>query len=51
MLKLTDAERLSVTIWAVFGYDEETIAEVTGLSQAIVVKKLESGKAKLAEKV
>lgn len=51
MLKLTDAERLSVVIWAVFGYDEDTIAEVTGLSQAIVVKKLESGKAKLAEKI
>ncbi|MCM1299860.1 MAG: hypothetical protein NC203_07915 [Firmicutes bacterium] len=51
MLKLTDAERLSVAIWAVFGCNEETIAEVTGLSRAIVVKKLESGKAKLAEKV
>lgn len=51
MLKLTDAERLSVVIWAVFGYDEETIASVTGLSQAIVVKKLESGKAKLSEKI
>lgn len=51
MLKLTDAERLSVSIWTAFGCDEDTIAEVTGLSRAIVVKKLESGKAKLAEKI
>ncbi len=51
MLKLTDAERLTVAIWAVFGYNEEKIASITGLSQAIVIKKLESGKAKLAEKI
>ncbi len=51
MIRLTDAERLAVTIWAVFGYEAEQISAVTGLSQDVLSRKLESGRAKLAEKL
>lgn len=51
MSRLTDAERLSVAIWATFGLDAEGIAQVTGLNGAAISKKLESGKEKLAQKL
>lgn len=51
MARLTDAERLSVTVWAAFGYDAAKISSVTGLSPDVVGKKLESGQAKLNAKL
>lgn len=48
MLRLTDAERLSVTVWSVFNYEVEKISSVTGIASEIVAKKLESGQAKLS---
>ena len=51
MTRLTDAERLSVTIWAAFGYNAGKISSVTGLSPDVVTKKLESGQAKLSAKL
>lgn len=51
MTRLTDAERLSVTVWAAFGYDVNRISAVTGLSRELVEKKLESGQAKLSAKL
>lgn len=49
MLRLTDAERLSVMVWAVYGYEVEKISSLTGLAMDVVAKKLESGQNKLAE--
>lgn len=49
MLRLTDAERLSVMVWSVFGYEAERISAMTGLAADIVAKKLESGQTKLSE--
>ena len=51
MLRLTDAERLSVMVWSVFGYEAEKISSVTGLALEVVEKKLESGQAKLVAKL
>ena len=51
MTRLTDAERLSVMVWSVFGYEVEKISAVTGLALDIVVKKLKSGQTKLSAKV
>lgn len=48
MLRLTDAERLSVMVWAVYGYEVEKISAITGLALDVVAKKLESGQTKLA---
>ena len=48
MLRLTDAERLSIMVWSVFDYEVGKIASVTGLASEIVTKKLESGQAKLS---
>ena len=49
MQRLTDAERLSVMVWAVYGYEVEKISSLTGLAIDVVAKKLESGQNKLAE--
>lgn len=51
MSRLTDAERLSVTIWSAFGYNADKISAVTGLSPDLVEKKLESGQEKLKAKL
>lgn len=51
MIRLTDAERLSVMMWAVFGYEPDKISELTGLAHDIVAKKLESGQTKLTAKL
>ena len=48
MLRLTDAERLSVMVWSVFGYEVEKISSITGLALDVVTKKLVSGQAKLS---
>ena len=48
MLRLTDAERLSVMVWSVFDYDVGKISSVTGLASEVVTKKLESGQNKLS---
>ena len=51
MTRLTDAERLSVMVWSVFGYDVERISSITGLALDVVAKKLKSGQAKLDAKL
>lgn len=51
MSRLTDAERLSVAIWSVYGFGSGEIAELTGLAKDVVAKKLESGKNKIASKL
>lgn len=51
MLKLTDAEKLSVAIWAVYGLGAKEIAAVTRIAEDVVDKKLESAKAKLSAKL
>ncbi len=51
MLRLTDAERLSVCVWAVFGLSPKEISELTGLAGDVVKKKLESGQNKIASKL
>lgn len=51
MTHLTDAERLSVMVWSVFGYEVEKISSITGLALDVVAKKLESGQAKLSAKL
>lgn len=51
MSRLTDAERLSVAIWSVYGLGSGDIAELTGLAKDVVEKKLESGKNKIAPKL
>lgn len=51
MIRLTDAERLSVIMWAVFGYEADKISALTGLAQDIVAKKLESGQTKISAKL
>ena len=47
MMRLTDAERLTVMVWSVFGCEAEKISAFTGLAIEVVAKKLESGQAKL----
>lgn len=51
MSKLTDAEKLSVTIWSVYGIDSAEISELTGIAEDVVAKKLESGKNRIASKL
>ena len=51
LTRLTDAERLSVIVWAVFGYEADKISSLTGLALDIVAKKLESGQTKLSAKL
>ena len=51
LTRLTDAERLSVTMWAVFGCDADKISSLTGLALDIVTKKLQSGQTKLSAKL
>ena len=51
MLRLTDAERLSVMVWSVFGYEEKKISSITGLALDVVTKKLVSGQEKLRVKL
>ena len=51
MIRLTDAERLSVMVWSVFGYEEEKISSITGLALDVVAKKLVSGQTKLSAKL
>ena len=48
MLRLTDAERLSIMVWSVFDYEVGKISSVTGLASDVVAKKLRSGQAKLS---
>ncbi|MCH5200067.1 MAG: hypothetical protein J1F60_03820 [Oscillospiraceae bacterium] len=47
MLRLTDAERLTVMVWSVFDREAEEISALTGLALDVVTKKLESGQNKL----
>ena len=47
MMRLTDAERLSLMLWALFDYGAEKISSVTGISSEVVTKKLQSGQTKL----
>lgn len=51
MSRLTDAEKLSVSIWAVYGITSEEIAKLTGIAADVVAKKLESGKNRIASKL
>ena len=51
MSKLTDAERLSVSIWSVYGFGSREISELTGIAEEVVAKKLESGKNRIASKL
>lgn len=51
MSKLTDAEKLSVSIWSVYGIGSAEISELTGIAEDVVVKKLESGKNRIASKL
>lgn len=51
MNRLTDAERLAVTIWAEFDLEPKDIASVTGLKLEVVSKKLDSAREKLAQKL
>ena len=51
MTRLTDAERLSVAVWAVYGYEVEEISYITGLALDVVAKKLKSGQEKLSAKL
>lgn len=51
MSRLTDAERLSVSIWSVYGLGSEEIAKLTGIAADVVAKKLESGKSRIASKL
>lgn len=48
MLRLTDAERLTVMVWSVFDCEAEKISALTGLALDVVMKKLESGQTKLS---
>lgn len=47
MRKLTDAERLSVSMWALFGLNAGEISRFSGLSETVVENKLRSAKQKL----
>lgn len=49
LMKLTEAERISVVVFAVCGYNERQISIVTGLRADAVAQKLESAKEKLAQ--
>ncbi len=51
MSRLTDAERLSVAIWTVYGLNPGDIAKLTGLAADVVKNKLESGKTKIESKL
>lgn len=51
MSKLTDAEKLSVSIWSVYGINSAGISELTGIAADVVEKKLESGKNRIASKL
>lgn len=47
MRKLTDAERFSAAMWALFGFGPKEISRFSGLSETVVEAKLRSAKAKL----
>lgn len=47
LMRLTDAERLTVMIWSQFGYNTKQLSMVTGLKPEVVAAKLESGTKKL----
>ncbi len=47
MQKLTDAERFSIAIWAIFGLDPKEISMFSGLSETVVAAKLRSAVQKL----
>lgn len=47
MRKLTDAERFSAAMWALFGFGPKEISKFSGLSETVVEAKLKSAKAKL----
>ena len=51
MKKLTDAERFSVALWAVYGINAKEIAKLSGLAEDVVSVKLKSGQAKLEPKL
>ncbi len=47
MRKLTDAERFSAAMWAIFGFGPKEISRFSGLSDTVVEAKLKSAKIKL----
>ena len=47
LMRLTDAERLSVIVWSIFDCDAGKISSLTGLANDVVAKKLKSGQSKL----
>ncbi|MCM1054956.1 MAG: hypothetical protein NC394_05455 [Bacteroides sp.] len=47
MRKLTDAERFSVAMWALFGFGAKEISKFSGLSETVVENKLKSARLKL----
>lgn len=47
MRKLTDAERFSVAVWAIFGFSPHEISMFSGLSETVVTAKLRSAGQKL----
>lgn len=51
MRKLTDAERFSVSMWALFGFGAKEISKFSGLSETVVENKLKSAKLKLEPKL
>lgn len=51
MKKLTDAERFSVALWAVYGINAKEIAKLSGLAEDVVTVKLKSGQTKLEPKL
>ena len=51
MRRLTDAERLAVAFNALFELSPKEISKITGISEDVIDKKLESGKKKLASRL
>lgn len=47
MRKLTDAERFSTAMWALFGFGPKEISKFSGLSESVVEAKLKSARVKL----
>lgn len=49
--RLTDLERLCMSIWAVSAYSEKEISVITGIREDVVEQKLESAEKKLTAKI
>ena len=47
MRRLTDAERISAALWAIFGLDVKEISMFSGISEKVVTEKLNSAMQKL----